>query len=353
MKKDILYPLRRVHGCLYDHKLEKQNAYSLKEEIKNTDLNTAFFVMTPTHGNLGDHAIAAAAARMLDEIGVEYKEITLNQLMLLEKYKLFGSMNGHTILVNGGGNLGTLWPVIERLFRGVILNNPDSNIICLPNTIYYEDSAAGRKSLGESVEIYNKHKHLLLCARDKSSFDFMKPIYNDVELIPDLVMSLNKCAENTKRSGCLICIRRDIERTLEADAEEKIKLQLAESFGGNIRITNMCVDHPVSPEARQEELNAKFEEFRKAELVITDRLHGMIFSAITGTPCIVADSKSPKIRGGFEWLEGLEYIKFAESIDELKNVYESMPRKDFLYSNSMLTPYYDELKLIIRDFCWI
>ncbi len=44
---------------------------------------------------------------------------------------------------------------------------------------------------------------------------------------------------------------------------------------------------------RMEELNSKFAEFLSSGLVITDRLHGMIFAAITGTPCIALDNKSP------------------------------------------------------------
>ena len=43
-------------------------------------------------------------------------------------------------------------------------------------------------------------------------------------------------------------------------------------------------------ENREQLLKQKIEEFQSAELVITDRLHGMIFSVITGTPCIAFDN---------------------------------------------------------------
>lgn len=41
----------------------------------------------------------------------------------------------------------------------------------------------------------------------------------------------------------------------------------------------------------------KYIKFRECELVITDRIHGMIFAAITGTPCIALSNY--KIKGTY------------------------------------------------------
>lgn len=38
---------------------------------------------------------------------------------------------------------------------------------------------------------------------------------------------------------------------------------------------------------RKEALSDLFDQFRSLQLIVTDRLHGMIFAAITSTPCIV------------------------------------------------------------------
>lgn len=54
-----------------------------------------------------------------------------------------------------------------------------------------------------------------------------------------------------------------------------------------------------------------------AWLVITNRLHGIIFSAITETSCIVVNSLSHKIAGCYEWLQGCSYIRFADDTDSV------------------------------------
>jgi pyruvyl transferase EpsI len=70
-------------------------------------------------------------------------------------------------------------------------------------------------------------------------------------------------------------------------------------------------------------LNTEFEnlllDFSMSKLVITDRLHGMIFCVITGTPCIVLPNSNHKIRGTYhDWLSNLNYIKLVEDIKDLK-----------------------------------
>ena len=86
------------------------------------------------------------------------------------------------------------------------------------------------------------------------------------------------------------------------------------------------------------------EQFAHAELVITDRLHGMIFCAITGTPCIVINSKSPKVAGCYEWIKNLDYIRFAENAASIKDEYNKIPKGENIYDHSKLDPYFDELR---------
>ena len=79
------------------------------------------------------------------------------------------------------------------------------------------------------------------------------------------------------------------------------------------------------------------------ELVITDRLHGMIFCAITGTPCVVINSKSPKVRGCYEWIKHLDYIRFADKAEDIAAEYYAIPKGPHYYDDSHLTHYYDSL----------
>ena len=64
----------------------------------------------------------------------------------------------------------------------------------------------------------------------------------------------------------------------------------------------------------------KLDEISGYDLVITDCLHGMLFCAITGTPCIAVDQISHKVRGEYKWISELPFIYFAERIDDISDI---------------------------------
>lgn len=76
----------------------------------------------------------------------------------------------------------------------------------------------------------------------------------------------------------------------------------------------------------------------------------MIFAAITGTPCIVVDSKSPKVRGCYEWIRHLDYIRFADHAEQIEALYADMPKGKNRYDNETLRPYWDVLKKDLAEF---
>ena len=313
-----------------------------KEHKKNH--NMVFLVYTPIHENLGDHAIALAQISLLDEIGVGYTEITAPEMHKLKELGLLKLFNNTKVFINGGGNLGTLWFDVETMFRDIILAAPKADILIFPSTIYYENTDFGREEFEKSKKIYNNHKSLILYARENISYEIMKDAYNNVKLIPDMVFSLNKCERNVPRDGAVLCIRDDIERTLTEEDEIFICSQMNQIFGNKITKTDMRVGHNISLSNRNIELDEKFRQFKNAEVVITDRLHCMIFCVITGTPCIVVNSKSPKVKGCYEWVKDFEYIKFADNLSDISKLYKSIPKKEFIYDNSKFVPLYETLK---------
>ncbi|OUP02962.1 hypothetical protein B5F36_10235 [Anaerofilum sp. An201] len=346
MPTDILYPLRCFHGFLH----EQKERYVLKNTIlkefyakRKKNPKTVFLVLTPEHGNLGDHAIALSITNILKQCGINYVEITGAQLYKAKQHNILGLFNKYPILINGGGNLGTLWFGIEDIFRQLILKNAQSPIICFPNTIFYHSTQDGQKEFEKSIQIYNKHKNLHLYAREKISYDIMRKAYKNVDLVPDMVLALNKSDMQQKREGCLLCLRNDCEKTRTKTQEQQIRNQAEQLFGNAVRDTDMIAEHNIPVTERETALQEKFEEFSKAQLVITDRLHGMIFCAVTGTPCIVVDSKSPKVHGCYEWIKHLNYICFVDAPEQIVQTYRSIPDGPHKYDNSDLMPYYDKI----------
>lgn len=343
MGKGFLYSLRVLHGRFYEWRI---NVWPwVKKRINNPF--SIFLVLTPEHGNLGDHAIAQAEKEFLAELGISYIEITGKRLEELQQKKLLHVMNGRPIFINGGGSLGTLWFRVEQLTRNIVLDNPKSPIILFPSTIYYENTEWGKEEEEKSVAIYNSHPKCLFFARERVSFEIMSKLYNNVSITPDMVLRLNRSNLGTSRNGCILCLRKDREKTRSDSIETKIRAVAKAYYGDNVIDRDMIVDHQIPVLQRDQELEQQYEAFRQAELVITDRLHGMIFAAITGTPCIVIDSKSPKIRGCYQWIKELGYIKFCEDPNKIEEVFQLLPKEGQQYPVDALSSLYDPLKIAV------
>ena len=286
----------------------------------------------PHHGNLGDNAIAIAEEEILEHNFNEYEIYQIPEKYLskcVEKVQQFVNKDD-ILLLHGGGNIGDTYLVPEEGRRKVIQLFPENKIIIFPQTAYFENSESGRKQLEISKQIYNNHKNLIIMAREEKSYNFMKEhFYNaKVFLTPDIVMTMKKTSD-LKRENVTFLFRTDKEKTLKDEEIAQIEKVIFDKFGGYI-LSDMHLGEDVinmAGERRDKALQTKFKQFQSSKLVVTDRLHGMIFAAITETPCIVLGSFNHKISESYKWLKNLGYIKFCNNInefgrlvDELKNI---------------------------------
>ena len=122
------------------------------------------------------------------------------------------------------------------------------------------------------------------------------------------------------RTGVLLCFRKDLERVISQDDKETLKVYLKQQEITYKEISTVQ-DYGINRFSRQNELNKIWYEFASASLVITDRLHGMIFAAINGTPCLALDNISKKVSGVYELISQLGFIKICSSVnDVIKNI---------------------------------
>ena len=68
---------------------------------------------------------------------------------------------------------------------------------------------------------------------------------------------------------------------------------------------------------RKKELKDALSIFRSHKLVITDRFHGVIFSVITKTPCIVMKTIDHKLPASVGWFSELNYVFLEDDINRL------------------------------------
>lgn len=312
--------------------------------------NFLFLMLTPCHENYGDQAIAQAEKEILKDKFIF--EITGDMITRFSNYPfLFKIMLGKSTLVfQGGGYLGTFWfDYGENLLRKVMEIARKNKIVVMPQSIYYEDSKWGEKQLKNSQKIYAKCSDLILTARDKISYNLMKDYYPNINiyLIPDVVLFLNECRPSS-RNGAMLTFRNDMEKGITYSLQSSIE-KFAEKRFGTVRKIDMLAEHRINPKERNEELEIQYERFRSSEIVFTDRLHGMIFAAITGTPCVVLPNKSHKVKGVYDWIfSDCDYIIFTDDLSEIEKFATSIKGKSFVYDNTGLLKYYDKLRSLIN-----
>ena len=311
---------------------------------KHPTKKDVFLILSPTYRNLGDHAIAKAELELLADCGVSLREITIDVMQVLAKHNDYAVFGKSVVLVTGGGYLGTLWPHMHEMACRLIEDNPKAKVIIMPNTLYFDQTSAGEELFDTSINTFNSPNVKRLYLREKTSYNLVREKCASVKLMPDVALYLNETRPDCHRKGCLICLRDDKEKTLSETEAVIIHDSAKYLFGRNVIATDMRNDTDVPIAEREEKLEQKFDQFRHAELVITDRLHGMIFAAITGTPCIVMNSRSHKLIGCHEWIKHLDYIHFCNRAEEICDIYSVIPCREHFYNVDPLKPWFEEMK---------
>lgn len=117
----------------------------------------------------------------------------------------------------------------------------------------------------------------------------------------------------------MICLRNDIESILKKQDKEYIYYTLLSQFDKkDISFTDTIGQNSYRG------VLSKINHFKKKKLVITDRIHGMIFAAISETPCIVISNYNYKVSGTYKWISYLSYIQYINEIEDLPNTLKKM-----------------------------
>ena len=353
IKEEQLLDLAITNDFVF-HSQREQFAVRLVEAMKSGK-SVAFLFCAPDYGNLGDHAIAAAEQRFFKELGYELIEIPLHKRKDFDEIVRHHIRKEDLILITGGGFLGSLWLGGERPARKIVEDYPDNRIIILPQTVYWDDDVGAKRDLKLTQEVYAQHKNLTLFARDKTTYEQVRVFYPDTKILlaPDMALyddwsGYYSC--DGIRNGALLCLKFDKESIL-SEEQKVILAGVAEKIGLQVRHRSTDSSQHIWMDERTEPLKDLLQDFRNAELVITDRLHGFIFAAVTGTPCVALGAYTHKLHATFEWIAHLPYMRFAESLDCVEELArEVLEVGGGIYDNSPLIKYYNELseEILIR-----
>lgn len=327
---------------------ENFNQYKNKKKIVLT--------LLPTHGNLGDHAIAYASKKYLQE---NFKQYEIIEMDMFEIYKYGKALKNiltkdDYIFILGGGNMGNLYHQEEWTRRFIINTFKKTKIVSLPQTINFTKDKNGEKEFNKTKSIYNRNKNLTVIAREEKSFDIMKSAFNNANVFinPDIVLYLEdmKLDENLNRDNIMICLRKDKEGYISLEKRIEIIDSIKNKYK-NVIVGDTVIDKNVNKDTREYELNKLWKKFCQSKVVVTDRLHGMIFAIITKTPCIVIRNTDHKITGTYEWIKDLNYIRLIEdfSCENIhKNIEELLNIKE-LSQSYLKQNYFTKLKNLITN----
>lgn len=103
---------------------------------------------------------------------------------------------------------------------------------------------------------------------------------------------------------------------------------------------------------KQSELNEMWNNFKKSKVVVTDRLHGMIFCVITKTPCIALKSLDHKVVESYKWIKDLDYVELVDDLDygKLKPIIEKFKLKQVNEELGFKYKYYNKLAKTLKNY---
>ena len=297
---------------------------SNKSVIVKSTSPRCFIFLAADYGNLGDIAITYAQKEFLTDKFPSHKIIEVPASATLNAIKnLKGSINPEDIItVVGGGNMCDLYGDIELLRLLIVEAFPKNRIILFPQTIDYSNTKGAKWLLNESRKIYQKHPNLTMCAREAISAKSMRHFYPtiDVRLTPDIVMSLDMHTKEKREDIVTFCLRSDKEKQENSEIISKIKL-FCKNSGLRFEFHDTHIGNGrFSEEEKYLQLGKLFKQFSRSRLIVTDRLHGMIFAFITRTPAIVIPNSNFKIRGCFQWIKDCGYILYISTLSDIETI---------------------------------
>lgn len=296
----------------------------------------AFIFLAADYNNLGDIAITIAQFDFLKKLLNNYRVICIAPSDTVKYCKSIKKISKSDVLVTiiGGGNNGSLYEFLERPRRYILRTLKDYKIVSFPQTVFFESTEKAYPYKKEFIKVVNQCSNLTLFARENYSFKK----YNEmafksvnIELCPDIVFSLKPPRINNQNGKSVaIILRDDKEKNVSCKSQSQILDFLKRNDIDDIEVMDTWGDN--NQHYDNDTLNVFLKKLSYKRIVITDRLHGMIFCYITQTPCLVVDSSNPKIVSTYDtWLKSCNFIRLCNPNMEMDSFISNF--NDLYYKN--------------------
>lgn len=325
-------------------------ACGLRDEIDRTlsplldGVDACALLDFPNHPNVGDSAIWLGTCRWLAARGL--RVVYASDARYFSAVALRRRLaRGGLVLLNGGGNLGDLWPLSQAFRERVLGELPDYRVLQLPQTIGFRDPAA----IGPVRAALGAHPDFTLLVRDRTSQELAE---RELELpaaaCPDMAFALGPLARpRAPDEDVSFLIRTDAESALgappaglaarcrdwldhERSSVDRLHDELARSLrrrprspGAAFRLLSRLQDA-----CARRRLRRGCALLARGEVVVCDRLHGHVLSVLLGIPHVCLPEAHGKLRAFHDlWTREAEGVVFADSWREALAAAESLRQR--------------------------
>lgn len=289
----------------------------------------------PYHGNIGDILIWEGENMFLKEIGSQVlSQTSCNTFM-------FPHIDEEvTICLNGGGNFGDLYRIAQDFRKKVIIRYHNNRIVIFPQSVWYEDKSL----IEEDAQVFSSHPDLFICARDRTSYDFLRKHFdvNKILLVPDMAFYIGdlskKYTPKELKNNALYIRRKDKEEvnkrfsvtaphdTRDWPMFENNEIVLSNFF--NIisswksklknflvvqKILNTITDNIMRYYFRTKLIRNGIKIISPYKDIYTTRLHGLILGILLNKNIIAFDNYTKKVSDfSKNWLSNDNQVKVVE-----------------------------------------
>lgn len=305
------------------------NTWKIKKSNSRLNVdydNTVLFLLACDYNNIGDILIRKSQESFLKNVFDTKQIVTIDYgdtCRFLKDIKERATKNT-IIVLTGGGNTGDRYCGTDNYRNTIIrmLRKNECKIIGFPQTVEYTNTAKGRFYLRKAKKAYKSNKAFVFCARERKSLKLARSYFKGTKvcLSPDIVFSYDLSKHRESREGIGLLFRRDGEKVLD----DAFINRIVDRFSGKYDIawSDMSVER-FNKGCLKKYLKSRVDFVSKKQLVMTDRLHGMILCYITNTPCIVFPNINHKIEETYNnWLLGKQNFMKLEDPKNLNRVFD-------------------------------
>jgi exopolysaccharide biosynthesis predicted pyruvyltransferase EpsI len=298
------------------------------------DVRSGFALLDfPTYSNLGDSAIWLGALAFFDR-RFSTRPAYVSLMYDFSAGDLRSALPAGPIFLTGGGNFGDIWPRFQRFRLSVLHDFPNRTIVQLPQSVMFSEG----ELLVATQRAIARHGNFLLYVRDRPSFTFARQHFDcDVRLAPDLAFYLGPFRRGAPALyDVLFLLRTDKERsdkrgrtpelaglrTIEEDwiSEAALNYRIEKMRFALARRSASVFGLPTREQAFRWraawQLRRGLDHLCRANIVVTDRLHGHILSLLLGLPNALIDNSYGKVRNfADQWTQHHPGVGLFNSID--------------------------------------